>query len=222
MAWPTRFSNTGPRRLVTSRGALLLTLVALSFAAAGCGSGAKRASLENDRLRAEALDLKDRIVGLEKRNAELEAELLRASAEPRSLAEEYRANAPHVASISIGRLSHARDDDGDGRPDTLVLYVKPSDGLDRFVQMVGHLSAHAAILPTNGDAVTIGRANLGPAEVRQAYRSSALGTHYTVTLPIESPPDAQTTTVIAQVEFTDAYDGRVLTARSDIGLTQGP
>ena len=215
MAWPTRFSSIRPRSWAASSRLALLALACLALG--GCG-GAKRASAENDRLRAEALDLRDRIALLEKRNAELEAQLLRADAGPEAAADEYLAHVPRVAEISIDRLSHARDDDGDGVADALVLYVRPADGLGRFLQVVGQVSAQVAVLPVEGDAVTIGRVTLGPGDVREAYRSSALGTHYTVTVPITPPADAGTGGCIAQVEFTDAFDGRVLTARRDVGL----
>lgn len=226
MAWPTRFSSTRPARSAASRsnrhrpGRLLLS-AALVLVPAGC-EGVKRASRENDRLRAEVLDLKEQVQLLGDRNAELEAELRRPGPDLAALPPEWRANAPHVASISIGPLSHARDTDGDGRPDTLILYVRPADGRGRFVQMTGRLSGHAALLPAEGDAVTLGRVTLGPERLRDAYRSSVMGTHYTIDVPLELPDPvagADPAECIAKVEFTDGLTGRSVTAQREINLS---
>ncbi len=68
---------------------------------------AGRLAKENDRVRAQMLDLGKQVDRLSRRNRELEAELTRVSATPDSLPEAIRANTPHVTEIKIGRLSHA-------------------------------------------------------------------------------------------------------------------
>ena len=199
--------------------AILAVTFALLLATAGCGgSGAMRASRANDRLRAENLDLKDEAERLSLRNKELEAQLQAATEEPRPLAEEYRIHAPHVAALSIDSYSHVVDNSGDGRPETLVLYVSPRDGLGRFVQMVGRLTAQATVMPIDADPITLGRITLGPAEIRQAYRSSFMGTHYTVEVPLMVPSDLEATELIAHVEFVDGYDGRKFADHRSIAL----
>ena len=200
--------SDGSRRLV----ALLTTL-----AIAGCGGG-KRVGAENDRLRSELLDLRDQVDDVEQRNRELEAQLAEAlAARPDSLPPEVSRNTPRVASIEIGRLSHATDDGGNGVADTLLLYVKPTDGWGRFVQLAGELSAHAAVLPADTDATTIGRIRLGPAAVRDAYRSTMLGTHYTISVPIEIAGVDQTE-CLARVEFIDGHTGKRFEASLGIDL----
>ena len=46
--------------------------------------------------------------------------------------QEVRDATPHVTDISIASVSHATDTDDDGRPDTLTVYVEPTDGRGRF------------------------------------------------------------------------------------------
>ncbi len=170
----------------------------------GCSADPAKLAAENDRLRAELLDLRKQVDGLRRRSNELRADLGRFSADPEALPPEIRANTPHVAEITIGRLSHVRDEDNDGRPDTLVVYVKPVDGLGRAVQLVGHLSVNAALLPGDADAITIGRVQLDPAELRMAYRSAIMGAaHYTVTVPIELPADAREDKCLVRVSYDD-------------------
>ncbi len=188
--------------------------------ASGCGSF-KRVSHENDRLRALVMDLQQENEDLTNLTAELEARLLRAGNDS-GVAPDVRDATPHVATISIDAISHVLDDDGDGRPDTLVLYVTPSDGLGRFVQMVGDLSVHMAMLPTDSDAVSIGRIRLGPRELRAAYRSTFLGTHYTITMPISIPGELHATGCTVRAEFLDGYDGRRVTDQRELSLVLDP
>ena len=173
---------------------------------AGC-AGPSRVSRENDRLRARVHELTRQVSRLEDHNAELMARIHQLSAKPPSISAEVLDNTPHVARISIGRLSHACDHDGDGRPELLKVYVKPTDGLGRFVQMVGELAVHAAILPPDKEALTIGQITLGPGEVRGAYRSSVLGTRYAVTVPIAVPEGVDAAECTLKVVFLDGRTG---------------
>lgn len=206
--------------VVTLRRMLCCLLVALAAMPAGCAGG--RVAKENDRLRAQAVELKKQLDELSLRNAELRAELWRVSAAADSLPQEIRANTPHVAQITIGRYSHACDEDGDGRADTLVLYLKPVDGLGRPLQMVGHLSVHAATLPPEADAVTVGRVALSPGEVRDAYRSSFAGAHYTVTVPISLPAQTEEGACIVSVEYLDGLTGQRYISERAMELTVEP
>ncbi len=181
-------------------------LCAAGLLLAGC-AGPSRVSRENDRLRARVHELSKQVRRLEDHNTELMARIQRLRATPTSTPAEVLDNTPHVARISIGRLSHACDPDGDGQPEMLKVYVKPTDGLGRFVQMVGELAIHAAILPPDAEAITIGRITLNPGEVRRAYRSSLLGTRYAVTVPIAVPEGVDAAECTLKVVFLDGRTG---------------
>ncbi len=203
-----------------ARGGVWASALAIAAVApAGCSSSPGRIERENDRLREQVLDLETEVNRLQGRARELEAQLQAASTVPGSVPEEVRANTPTVTAIAIDRRSHVQDSGEDGTPGTLVVYVKPSDGLGRFVQMVGDLSVHAAILPADGDAVTIGRVALGPAALREAYRSSFMGTHYTIEVPLAIPaPVPGETRALVVVEFVDGLTGTHHTAEHGVDL----
>ena len=80
------------------------------------------------------------------------------------------------------------------------------------LQIVGTLEVHVAVLPGTTDARTLARARFGPAEVRDAYRRTLLGTHYTIEVPIDVPIqvpiEATVTEAVARIVFTDAITGR--------------
>ncbi len=187
--------------------------------ATGCvGGSGSRIGKENDRLRARVHELERETEELKGRNAEL-ASALDSARRPESPSDDVIAATPRVVGITLGSLSHARDGDGDGQPDHVLLYVKPTDGLGRFVQLVGELKAHVAILPDDGVSVTIGQVALGPAEVREAYRSGFASTYYAVTVPLpEGGVDAEE--CVAQVAYVDGHTGERMTA--ELGMSLKP
>ena len=196
---------------------MLLTAATLAAVfTAGCGSF-KKVSEENDRLRARLIEVEDENRELAGRGAELEGQLQRLTRDL-PIPQEVRDATPHVADISIASVSHATDTDGDGRSDTLIIYVEPTDGRGRFVQLVGELSVHAAVLPADGDAITLGRVRLGPLELRDAYRSTFLGTHYTVDVPITIAVGATQTQCTVKVVFVDGHNGRTVTDQLAVDL----
>lgn len=189
-----------------------LAMISLS----GCGSSLT--SDEADALRRKVLDLEKMNLQMSLRTTELEAELKRQSAGLDSLPVEIRENTPRVARLTIGRLSHARDDDDDGRSETLLIYVDPEDGFGRFVQLVGTLTVHAAILPADRDAITIGRFTLKPGPLRAAYRSGFSGMHYTIELPIQLSPENSGQTCLVRVIFEDGHTGLEHSTEREIKL----
>lgn len=172
------------------------------------GCGGPNLVAENDALRRQVRELEEQVQALTGERDELIAEIAQLSMGPDAVPEEIRVNTPRPVSISIGRLSHARDDDGDGVADRLVVYVSSADSRARFVQLVGTLAATAAILPPDADAITIGRITLDPATLRDAYRSSFTGTHYTVEIPVTVPQDADATHCVVGVTYEDGRDGQ--------------
>ena len=207
-----------------SRMAALIAVMAVILIAGGCASGSRIAA-ENDRLRAEAIDLTAKVSELESRNQELAAQLkVAAATQPQASADpEVLANTPFVASITLGKLSHAVDEDQDGTPEKLVLYVESHDGRGRFTQMVGSIAVTAALLQTEGDALTIGQGRFTPTQVRDAYRSSMMGTHYTFEVPIQVtlPPIEKgkpTPNATVHVELADGLTGQTVTTEKAIAL----
>jgi hypothetical protein len=183
---------------------------------AACGSSGGRVATENDRLRVKALELENQNRTLTGRIAELEAQLALSAGTPSSVPADIAANTPHLTSIALNRLSHARDDDNDGRLDTILLYIEPKDGLGRFLQIVGTVALHAAVLPSDAAAQTIGQRTIDAKELRDGYRSSFTGQYYALSLPIDAPAGASECTL--RVTFHDGYSGREFSTERVISL----
>ena len=204
---------------------LLLGLLALSLAVLpGCR---REVRTEADALREQVIDLEREVRRLERRNRELERQAA-AAAETCDLDPALLRAIPHVAEITVGRLSHGRDTTGDGAADLLRIYIQPADGEGRFTPLTGELRVTAALQPEEGEATTIGRVRLSPEEVRDRYRSGFTGTHYTVELPIEPPADADPATLaqeaeaLVRVDYTDGLTGKRLSTQRTVRLQSPP
>jgi hypothetical protein len=193
----------------TALAAVILVLLA------GCGT---KASRHNAVLLAENEALKEENEALTARVCELEAALAEAQTAPgdRAVSPEVVAATPHVAVVEIDRRSHARDDNEDGRLDELQVYVKPLDGRRRFIQLAGSLTVTATVVPPDAAPIVLARAELGPAELRDAYRSSFMGTHYRVVLPL--PAEVPDGPAAVGVTYTDGHTGRTIDALREVDL----
>lgn len=183
-------------------------VVALACVLGGCHSGPKNFENENDTLRAQVMDLQDKVTSLEAELGEAKGkinelqEVLAGTGE--GPAKEVLEALPRCAGIEIGRLSGPIDKDGEpGYPESIEVYVRPYDGRQRFVQVVGAMTVEVRYLPASaaggaddetleagvkgGSAtgVLLGRVRLDPSGLREAYRSGFMGTHYTVAI---TPP----------------------------------
>lgn len=206
-------SNVTPRRTPHQAAAILLATGLLTACV-----GQQSLGQENDRLRERVLELETQLQHETRQNTTLRARLQRTEPNVPADEQEIQANTPYVAEITIDRLSHARDTNDDGEPDELLVYVEPIDGWGRFTQIVGTLSVHAAVLPADADAQTIGRVQLDPANLRRAYRSSFTGTHYTVTVPISMAEGFTAKECIVHAQFVDGHTGWRYVAERRIDL----
>ncbi|HVZ94936.1 MAG TPA: hypothetical protein VG797_10540 [Phycisphaerales bacterium] len=184
----------------------------------GCKAKPKNFDNENDALRRRVTELETQLAATTAERNELQAKLAeaaRTSAAAGGLSEEAREALPRCAGVRLGRLSGPVADDGTPGLDAIDFYVQPFDGRQRFVPVAGTLTASAAFIPrTSGTAVPppppreLGRVTLSPNQLREAYRASPLGTHYTVRLPLDPPNMPLEGTVVLRVELLDALTGQ--------------
>ena len=202
-----------------------LAVVVLS--SVGCGPRDFRN--ENDRLRAEVMQLEQSNERLEQRLRELEAELRRVAGS--ELDPEVREQIPHVVRIEVERYSHLRDRSGDGRPDELVLHVTSRDGRDRFVNLLGALHVRGVRIADEESAPIVVRRAFDAGAVRDAYRSGFMGRHYGFRIPLDGPegqgeaaedrsfgPDEA---LAVRVTFEDAMTGRTIADERVVRLRIG-
>lgn len=172
----------------------LLFLATIMFS--GCRAGPKDFDNENDALRRQVGQLESEVARLAaERNeaiAQRELALARLKATEGEPAAAVVRSMPASAGIRIGRLSGAIADADPDWVDAVEVYVRPHDGRQRFVQVAGTMTVEAVRLGPAGATdpampAMIGSVELDPDGLREAYRSSPMGTHYVVRVPLSTP-----------------------------------
>lgn len=208
-------------RLIASNTILIALMVALT-AMSGCR---RDFTTEADALRERVMTLEREVEALQRQNTELKAQLRRRDARQRPIDDKVLAATPQAVELTISRLSHARAADSPDADDMLRIYVNPIDGRGRFVPLVGTMRVHAVIIQNDGP-VSLASSDLSPDRVRDAYRSSFTGSHYTIRLPIDWPESvdrdlARSEPIIVQVRFIDGVSGLELLAERSVGWRTG-
>ena len=214
-------TTTAPARAC----ALRTTAACLGAAALGlvaCHAAPRNFQNVNDQLRRQNLQLQQQVQALQDklRLAEEDAQSLRQQrlAQTQPMSADVQALVPTPVGLRLDRYSGVVDADRDGRPDLLRLYVKPRDARGRFVTLVGTLTVQAVDIAPHQPPRLIVERTFSPQELDQAYRSTWMGTHYTleVPLPPDQPPAAGELTV--KLTFTDAVGGATVNAQQAIPL----
>ncbi len=128
---------------------------------------------------------------------------------------------PRCAGIRIDRLTGVYDRDGEPGFEGIDVYLIPIDARDRFVQISGTLSVVATLYPPPGSEAperVLARQTVAPAEIREAYRSTLLSTHYSVPLEFASPLMAGEGTLVLLVQFRDVLTGQTHSAERILKL----
>jgi hypothetical protein len=166
-------------------------LVPLSIALLGGCRWPADVARENVRLRHQVVELENEVEAARRERAELEATIEQMSVAADPAARGLPQARPAVVELAIGGLSHFRDTSGNLLPDTLVLYVTPRDGRGRFTQVVGEFTVQASVSEAEqAPPLVIGERRFTTPEVRDAYRSGFLGTHYTLEVQISLPSNS--------------------------------
>ena len=202
----------------------LCTILAVVLAAGCAGRGISPEQADQMRRQIQSLEEENRqlLAQRDELRLQLESHAWQDQSSVTELSPEAIEAIPQVVSLRVGRLSHLEDRSGDGRPDLARVYVQPQDGRGRFVQLVGEMTIRLTLLDASEPVRELGSLRLGPAELRERYRSGVLGTHYSVECDLQWPqqPTNNQCTVIAQ--FIDARTGRRLVTPSSELVFRGP
>ncbi|MFU8829784.1 MAG: hypothetical protein ACNA8P_10180 [Phycisphaerales bacterium] len=117
---------------------------------------------------------------------------------------------PRCAGIRIDRLSGLVNRDEQPGFDGIDVNIVPYDARGRFVQVAGTLQVSVVLYPTPGEEVvprTLVSRTVPPTEIREAYRSTLLSTHYAVRLDLDPPIEEVDGTLILVVQFRDVITG---------------
>ncbi len=206
--------------------AALTALVAGSMLLASCNRATVLGPSPNDPVRQENQELRDQVQRLSLQVRELEGALAQCRAAERAASGAATAGGvagagsgtvmavpegavPRLASIQIDSASEFVAPSADPAvPATLRLWVSPRDGRGRFLQLVGTLHASVAVIRAGAEPMEVASAVFGPLQVRDAWRSGFMGTHYAFAFPLAIPADLRSTPLTVTIRFDDALTGR--------------
>ena len=176
-------------------------------------------------LRRENLELSRSVAQLEqrieRRLAQIDQMQQSGSSEGVGVDGVVSADLPRFVTLDLGRYSGPVDTDDDGREETIRLYLKPLDQQGRFLPVAGRLEVVAVRIDVSGSSSIVARAALSPAQLDAAYRSTFMGTHYRVDLPLPADlsPGAHELTI--KIVITDAATGAAVSRQAPMVVRVG-
>lgn len=205
-------------RRALGRAVIGLLPAAMLLGLAGCQVGPRNFENENDRLRAENLQLQRQVRELQQqldlRLGELEA--LRQQEAAAATQPMPGAEPPVLSKIALGRYSGAVDTDNDGRDDLIRLYLQAQDQRGRSLPVAGKVLVQAVAIPDQEPPEVIAQRLYEPAELDAAWRSGFTGQHYTLELPLPDALPEGVSGLTVKITFTQANTGRMLTIQEVI------
>ncbi|MFO0827738.1 MAG: hypothetical protein U0572_06260 [Phycisphaerales bacterium] len=193
--------------------------LALAALLAGCTARALVPG-PDDAYRDQIRKLEAEVAALKASNVELRKGLAAArSASP--LDAEIAAETPRAVGLAIAWGSAIEEDPNDPARAKLSLYLEPRDARGRFVQVAGSLSVSVVSIPNPGDGepVRVGAVTLSPKELRDAWRSGMLGTHYTVEVPLDFSKARDTPAAGVSIELVEGGGAQPLTTTTTLDIT---
>ena len=173
---------------------------------------------DNDRLRAENLELQQSVQTLKGRVETLEAALEASKqTEPGARPLPQGLHAPRAVQLELHRWTTAADLDRDRTLDGVRIYAIPTDVQGRAVQVMGEAKVSLVALPEGRDPIVVQTTTLTPQQVNEAFRGGGVtGPHYTFEVPLETPLPENTPKVLVRVSLADDLTGRTLEAEQTI------
>lgn len=200
----------------------LALLCALSAIVAGCGETPKEVQQSSERVtRIQELEDKVRAQGemLAMKDAQLSQqaqELRRLRKTPSSVPIE---DLVHVEKIEIDRLTGGYDENRDGKPDGIRVYLRPIDQYGDYIRAAGRIHVKLLDLTASQENQVVGESNWRNKDLKDLWYGALMSQHYTLTIPWrnpESPPLGKTITVL--VTFNDLLTKRSFDAQRAVNV----
>ena len=224
--FPTKSANATNSAvgIIASSAVIASIFASVALILGGC-RGRVLAPTTADGLRQELIERTRERDMARARLAELETEVARLAVERTppigsestpALRAEAAAATPALAAVGISGLSAAKLLDANTA--TLALVLNPTDGLGRFLQVVGTVRVSVATLVPGREPLPVAGLTVGPLELRDSYRAGFLGAHYTLELPLRWDGSDPARAVAVSTEFTDALSGRKFASAATIPI----
>lgn len=186
----------------------LLAAVVTVLAATGCQSGADKSLFDQIKLTGqEKTQLQLDFERLQKEDQQLSEQVRTLTA----LDKEVRMDAvSRVESIEISTRSGLFDKDGDGKKESLIVYVRTIDDAGDAVKAAGSAEVELWDLQTEKNA-RLAQWKIEPQELKKLWASTVMTSYFRLTFDTsELPADIENRELTVKVTFVDYLTGKVL------------
>lgn len=174
---------------------------------------------ENDKLRAEVMELQTQAAQLKERAEAAEKRLEIAERDqPGGAALPEGVHAPATSRIAIVKPSRGCDTDNDGADDAVRVYLATYDQRGRFLPTIAAAQVTVAAVPAGRDAVTVATKEFDAKSFDDSYRAG-MGQHYTLVIPLTNPVPPRIDKLTVTVELTDLLTGATHEAQKIVNFS---
>lgn len=185
-------------------------------------------------LKRQVRDLNDQVKQLKRERDELQeniAKLGKPAADGSTPDPEILEATPQIVAVELeghfgpseptAQTSKQSDETAQVNSCDAVIYLSPSDRYGRFLQMVGRVSVSVFQLAADGKSQNLGQRDYSPRELRDAWRSGFMGTHYTLEVPLSAPDWKCEGTLTVKLKFTNGITGKQIEATCEMNRKSG-
>jgi len=183
--------------------------------AGGCG-GKRQSPATKKELISRETELKTRVEQVERENEVLKKQIETLSVLPSGKRAEgvYK-----VQTIGIGNYTNIYDEDKDGKKETLIVYVSPTDETGDAVKATGEVNIQLWDLSKSGGEAMLGQWTIEPNELKKKWYSSMMSSRYRFTFDVSGVVEdykAGRPGLTVRVNFVDYLSGRTFSEQKVI------
>ena len=195
----------------TCGGAIFILLILIP----GCTSTNEKETLtvQIEQLTQEKTQLQKQIEQSEKENDQLRQQVQVLSGLPEEVKLE---NLNLLENIKIGRYTGFYDKDEDGRKETLIVYLHPTDEQGNALKAAGTVEVQLWDLNKSNGQAMLGQWKIEPDELKKLWFETLVSIYYRLTFNVADIIDNLKEPLTVKVTFTDYLTGKVFTEQKAI------
>jgi len=169
---------------------------------------------EINALKQEKTQLREQIEESEKEVEQLKEQVQVLSGLP---GEEKAKNLYNVQKIKVTRYTNLYDKDGDGRYETLIVYLQPIDEEGDVVKATGSVDVQLWNLnKKEADKALLGEWHVGAGELKKLWFATIVTINYRMTYDVSEIISEYKEALTVKVTFTDYVTGKVFKEQREI------
>jgi hypothetical protein len=177
------------------------------FAMAGCQAPdrEKKLLVQIDQLTGQNKQLAGRIEQSRTESTQLQKQVQVLSGLPPQVKAE---NLYTIQSVQLGRYTGLADENNDGKPDTLLVYIQPIDQQGDIIKAGGAADIQLWDLNKTADNALLGSWHVGPQELKKLWIQFVV-TNYRLKFDVSKIIENLNVPLTVKMSFTDYLTGRV-------------